>query len=437
MATARIYVMEERTGYRTRKPRDATLPYGCITDIAKDVLHNIRRAALGARAKDFLNYTAVLSFGDAGHARKRGASEPGLTCPFLLGAWADELGWHKSDVLRTRKQIVSLNILSFEADEARPGEGTLRWNVVFETWRALDPEYRRARYARPNAGRKKRGEQQASVGDLNSGGEQSPVGNLNTSNKQTGVGDLIHSNQASVSSLNTQNNSNSLRKRIKLPTDASSEPGNGQARDDALIKNNISPYGDIEETVTNVTARSAVRADVSGAEKNNQNDNESSSPLQAEVDVAPSPASARPFPKRAARERKMSDEEIAYCQELMDRIKPLRRPSSVIRHTVEWMACRRCYGLSPRPTIDQLEQLYTLEITRPAWDARSLDIAHLPPLVAPFLGDPDAYAARAQRERKGANGEYEAKPSARAAPSAGKAPAFKRATSPWDSPSAT
>lgn len=197
---------------RSRQP----LPYGCLTGLAKEALHNIRRAALGARAKDFLTYMVTLSFGDAGWAQRRGDPEPGLTCAFRLAEWAQELGWHKSDVLRIRKQIVELNVVSFTPDPEQPGGGMLRWNTDFASWRALDADYRLRRYTRPNAGRKPR--------------------SVAVSAQQTGIGSLIPGDDHCVGDLIALRQSNHLHEQFKLPTADGSESGLARMRSDAPRK---------------------------------------------------------------------------------------------------------------------------------------------------------------------------------------------------------
>jgi hypothetical protein len=383
---AEIIVMEERAGYTTKRraPKGDALPYGCITDIAKDVLHNIRRAALGARAKDFLNYTAVLSFGDAGRARKRGAPDPGLTCRFELAAWAEELGWDKANVLRVRKQLTALNIVSFETGSI-PGEGALRWNIEFSTWRALDPEYRRARYARPNAGRKKQSQQEPTVVILNTGGGQS------------GVVSLIQNEGDGVVSLNTEKESKRQRGGIKLTKGASSKPTAGRARGDPLISNNNSSYGR-EETATNVTARSADRAVVLSA-KNNQNDNADAPPLQASVE--PSTPSSAPPPSpaastRAARPRKLSDAELEahnreaqYVRLLIEALRKQLGVKSIPNEGREKQAAHWFYAEGA--SMEAVLAFYAAMKATPYWHGKFLSLAHVQAPFAEHKGDAASY----------------------------------------------
>ncbi len=130
---------------------------GSVTGYAKEVVRNIRRAAVSAQMKDFLLEVYDRSFSNAGYQRRAGLENPGGSCPFDNASWASELGMRRQHMYRLRKRAEELGILFYDEGERDLSCGWLRWNLAFDQWQPLDTEYRRQRYARPGAGRKSNG----------------------------------------------------------------------------------------------------------------------------------------------------------------------------------------------------------------------------------------------------------------------------------------
>jgi len=119
------------------------------------------------------------------------------------------------------------------------------------------------------------------------------------------------------------------------------------------------------------------------------------------------PAVAAEAPPSAPRQRKTTDEEQTYIRHVFELVKPHRRMPDGAKREAEVSAIRRMYKLSPRPSPEQIALYYSIEITRPRWEADGLHINHLERGLGAYLKSPPGFKARIERERKGANGDYD------------------------------
>jgi len=107
---------------------------GGVTGYAKEVVRNIRRAAVSAQMKDFLLEVYDRSFSNAGFQRRAGLENPGGSCPFDNASWASELGLRRQHMYRLRKRAEELGILFHDEGASDRSCGRLRWNLAFDQW---------------------------------------------------------------------------------------------------------------------------------------------------------------------------------------------------------------------------------------------------------------------------------------------------------------
>lgn len=77
-------------------------------------------------------------------------------CAFDLATWARALGVRRQNLWRTREALVTLGILRYETCEVgAEWSARLVWSLNATDWTPLTEQYRRARYHRAGAGRKR------------------------------------------------------------------------------------------------------------------------------------------------------------------------------------------------------------------------------------------------------------------------------------------
>lgn len=117
----------------------------CISGDARTVLQHLQRHTFSQASWQFLLAMLDDSFGNAGWHRQDG--KPDHWCPFDLASWATRLDADKSNLLRTRDQLVARNIIIFTP--TGPGTGELVWNLTVSDWQKSSWGG-----TRPHAGRK-------------------------------------------------------------------------------------------------------------------------------------------------------------------------------------------------------------------------------------------------------------------------------------------
>lgn len=344
---------------------------GAVTGYAKEVVQNIRRSAVSRQMKDFLLEVYARSFGNAGFQRRAGRSDPGGSCEFRNVEWAHEFGIHRQHMYRLRVRAEELGMLRYIPDPLDSTQGRLVWNLAFKEWLPLDAEYRRARYARPGAGRKPK-PQEESPEESNGLHEES---NGLRSEKSNGLHE--ESNGLRVP---TADKSNGLRNVIKRVTHDGSETGNSAASQ--------APK-EIEER------------EIDLKEKKKKEDHDAAHAASSATQATPS---------KAKRPRKLTDEQVphhqaeaVYINEVLAGVRAFLRVKQLPsekqqRQGVRWFYTIREDG-QPVPVEDLLEW-YRLMKSRDFWDGKFLNLMSLQKDYAGASGDLAAYRETVARERQ-------------------------------------